>query len=355
MADRRALGSLLNCLRGHVPSDIDWQSVIAVSNRTLTTGTLAYRLREGDHWPWLPGDVQTFLSAIHERTALRNDRLSAQLDEAVLCLNGAGITPILLKGAALQRTCHAAGGEGRLLSDLDLMVPVSTMPYAIACLARIGYRLQSDDIAPESASVLYRECDVGMIDLHCRMKPPRPRIGHDDLASACAPVAIGEGMALLPSPTAQALILILHDQLQDRDYWRGLIDMRHLLDLDVLARTPQGIDWNRLLEYFPVGYPRTALLVQLFTARQLLATPVPVDLVRGWRPRFQYWRRMTQARWPVLMAPMTYLTLALDPPRFHAGPHVGVASEGPSPRAGAVDRLMGTLRRFMRQKAPGKV
>jgi hypothetical protein len=126
---------------------------------------------------------------------------------------------------------------------------------------------------------LCRAQDVGMIDLHCRTKTRYPGFDYDDLAGDCSEVRLGMASAWLPSPTSQALILVLHDQLQDRDYWRGLMDLRHLLDIVELARAPAGIDWERLAAYFPRGYPRNALDVQLATLELLFGAPVPARSV----------------------------------------------------------------------------
>lgn len=355
MARPVPIETLLGCIAGEFGPDTDWGSLLAAANRALITGTLAERVRQGGRWDRLPPDVQAFLAAILDRTTRRSARLDAQLAEALECLNRQGIVPILMKGAAIRHT-PAAGATGRILSDLDLMMPARLLPRAAECLRRIGYRDYAGAPLAGAPLVLFRDDDVGMLDLHSRLTAPVPRVEAEDIERHALPVRIGAGEALLPSPAAQALMLIAHDQLQDRDYWRGLTDLRHLLDLDQLARTPQGIDWATLAAWFPRGYPRRALQTSLVTAQALLGTPVPPELLRGWRPRLQYRRRLLQARRPYLRIPLTLLSLALDPPSFEIWARESLQRRGTStPRRNMAVTLGSGWRRFSRRANPGKL
>lgn len=351
-----AIETLLACLTGEFGTNADWGSLLAAANRSLITGTIAERARQGGHWDSLPPDVQAFLAAIYERTIRRNARLDAQLAEALECLNRDDIVPILIKGAAVRHTPAAGGAQGRMLSDLDLMMPAHALPRAAECLRRIGYRDYAGGPLADAPIVLFREDDVGMLDLHSRLKAPVPRVEAQDIGRHCVPVRIDAGEALLPSPAAQALMLIVHDQLQDRDYWRGLTDLRHLLDLDQLARTPSGIDWAALAAWFPPGYPRRALQTPLVTANALLGTPVPPDLLRGWRPRLQHKRRLLQARRPYLRIPLTLLSLALDPPSLETWARESIQRRSAPARRRDMAAILGSgWRRFSRQANPGKL
>lgn len=346
---------LMACLDGRTPEDVDWTEIIAVANRTLTTGTLAQRQRINGPMA-LPDDVKSFFAAVHARTLDRDQRMRGQLVEAVACLNRADITPMLLKGAALL-AMPGVDLRGRLLSDLDIMVPPSALARAGEALGKIGYVRQIETSDPSVAHIFARPRDAGTIDLHYRLKTQRPRFDFARLASCCVLVGVGSGEALLPSPTAQALILILHDQLKDRDYWRGLVDLRHVLDIDALARTPEGIDWDLLDSWFLERQPQTALRTQLVTIEALRGIGVPPRLIRGWWPRLQHRRRMLQARWPALGPIFTLLTLALDPPRHCWKAIDGNVKllQGSKIAPGIFARAASGLRRIHRRSAPGKL
>lgn len=91
-----ALTSLCNCLRGLPPVDVEWTSVIGLANQTLTTSALIDFV---DRFASvLPEAVCAYVRQIHRRNLLRNDRLAGQLEEAVIAMNGQGVTPVLLKG-----------------------------------------------------------------------------------------------------------------------------------------------------------------------------------------------------------------------------------------------------------------
>ena len=351
--DAEPLATLLACLAGETLLEIDWQKLLAAANQALVTGVLAERI--GDR---APEDVQAFLGVIHRRAVERNSRLERQLEEAATTLNAAGIQPILLKGTAVLRTAGPDYGA-RILSDLDIMVPACWMAMARRSLEAIGYRLYQREDSPFAPMNLYREQDVGMIDLHCRTKVRYPGFDAEDLTGDCSEVRLGGARAWLPSPTSQALILILHDQLQERDYWRGLVDLRHLLDIAELARTSAGIDWERLARHFPEGYPRNALDVQLSTLDLLFGVPVPQPHRPGWT-RVQLRRRRLQLRWPGLRPFLTLLTLLLDPP-WRAGASKGrTAAVGPGRFRGTsfltqLRYVRSAIDRLLARKTAGKI
>src|SRR5262252_2982960 len=101
-----ALVDLCKCLRGLPPSDVDWMSVIGLANQTLTTPALIDLVDQ--HASVMPDDVCAYIRNIYRRNGVRNDRLAMQLEEAVVAMNGRGVTPVLLKGAA---TLAAAPSE----------------------------------------------------------------------------------------------------------------------------------------------------------------------------------------------------------------------------------------------------
>lgn len=353
--DAEPLGTLLACLEGEAPADIDWPDLLAAANRALVTGVLAARVGDG-----APEEVQAFLGTIQRRALERNSRLKRQLEEAAASLNAAGIRPILLKGTAVLNTAGPNYGA-RILSDLDIMVPAHSMAMARRCLEAIGYRLYQREDNPFAPMNLCREQDVGMIDLHCRTKTRYPGFDFEDLVGDCSKVRLGTARAWLPSPTSQALILILHDQLQERDYLRGLVDLRHLLDIAELARASDGIDWERLTVHFPRGYPRNALDVQLATLKLLFGVPVPVPVPQ--RPVWtglQLRRRIVQLRLPALRSFLTLLTLLLDSP-WHAGRSGRCATvSGPgsfrhTPVTARVRQALSVMKRLSAQKNPGKI
>jgi hypothetical protein len=154
-----ALTSLCNCLRGLPPVEVKWTSVIGLANQTLTTPALIDFVDQ--FASVLPEDVCTYIRQIHRRNVLRNDRLAGQLEEAVIAMNGQGVTPVLLKGAATLATAPVERRGVRLMSDLDIMVMPDEAERAVAALGATS--------APRKRRwyvELSRPRDVGTIDLH---------------------------------------------------------------------------------------------------------------------------------------------------------------------------------------------
>lgn len=293
----------------------DCFATIALANRALVTPALAERwLFEGEN----PQEVRDFLHTVATRSRIRNLRLRDQLIEAAVALNGAGITPVVFKGAAfLAGSSHLVCN--RIFADLDLMVDPDEVPRAITALVAIGYSRDGTDPGQWSSECagsadLSRDGDVGGIDLHVALKTPYPQYAKAQLAEHCRSVAVGPARVLLPSPALHAAIIVMHDQLQERDYWRGLLDLRHLLDLWWIARGSGEDFWRTLIGFFPEGHPRRALETQLHTLDWLFGPLVPRFALGSFRARVQAQRRKWQLDYPFLRHVLTGLSTILDPP-----------------------------------------
>nr|WP_281415996.1 nucleotidyltransferase family protein [Azospirillum rugosum] len=291
--------------------------IVEVANRYLVTPTL-FRALEGCEGAPVPQDALDYLRFIHDRNRERNLRLRAQAVEAIEALNRCHIRPLLLKGACVLLTSPDDRIGARLLTDLDIAVSREHLPRAAACLARLGYEPLPDAVGEHALAAFARPDDVGSIDLHFR--PPGPEAFHhpDRLAESATVVRVGNGQALLPSPTFRALHLIVHDMLHDQQTVTGAIDLRHLCDLDELARMPNGIDWGTLAALLPDGPGRSALHTQLLALRTLFGTRTPLTPWWRIRPFLQHWRRMQQACHPTRMELIrtAYRTLYKRPKAF---------------------------------------
>ncbi|WP_448208409.1 nucleotidyltransferase domain-containing protein [Azospirillum sp. sgz302134] len=291
--------ALVACLRGQPPVRADWMAVMALANRHLVTPTLhaALRDRGGEG---VPLEALAYLRFLHERNGERNRRLRAQAGELVEALNRSGLRPMLLKGAGFLATAAEGDLGDRLMSDLDILVPAERIPAATACLARLGYRAQPDPAGSHALPSFARPQDVGTVDLHHR--PPGPPAFHhaQRLEETATMVRVGAGHATLPSPTFRALHLIVHDLLLDRQVMSGDFDLRHLCDLNALARSPEGLDWHALAELMAGGGGRHALDTQMVALRRLFGADAPLPPRHRILPHLQHWRRVRQARHPGL-------------------------------------------------------
>ncbi|MHB0768993.1 nucleotidyltransferase family protein [Bradyrhizobium sp. 5.13L] len=305
-----ALTSLCSCLRGMPPVDVEWTSVIGLANQTLTTPALIDFVDQ--FASMLPEDVRTYISQIHRRNVLRNNRLLAQLEEAVVAMNGQGITPIVLKGASTLATAPEERRGVRIMSDLDIMVKPDEARTAVAALCAIGYGI-GDQATPGSQRwhvELSRSQDVGTIDL--QQAAPGPAYLYQSLGPAlnhCVPAPLGRGRVYIPTPTYQALILIIHDQFQDYGYWLGELDLRHLVELRDLNNSAEGLDWSKLASLVSGELMTNAVETQMLALAELLGVEIPHGFRPRLVPRLQFKRQLMQARFPATRLPLLAMTV----------------------------------------------
>lgn len=335
---------LIQFLSGEPVTVSDWPKLIQTAGETLTIGILADRAlaREGELAFAQP--IHDLLVEVRRRAEARNRRIRDQFAELLGPLNEIGVEPIPMKG--LARLLGSATSACRLLSDIDIMVPAERRGECAAVMTRLGY-VRSEEPDERAPVVFARGRDVGSVDLHTRLKPYYLHLGFDELARLCRPARVASGTVLMPSTTAEAVMLIAHDQLHDADYWRGLVDVRHLLDLGEIVG--EGVNWPALASIFPAGSSRRGMEVGLLTAQAFVGAEIPPAYRGGAWTRVQVGRRRLQARFPALQHLLTLLTIAADPPKL-SGPPTGAAAD---------KRWRGTLHRrfatYLRPNNPGKI
>ena len=142
-------------------------------------------------------------------------------------------------------------------------------------------------------------------------------------------------------------MIIMHDQLQERDYWRGLLDLRHLTDLWRMTSELDDTAWRRLVDWFPPGYPRRAAQTQLMSLIWLFGPFGSRAATGGIRVKAQLLRRRIQLRYSRLAPIFTALTVILDPPL-----RPGIFRRG---HGGVLKRISNLRSRLLRQPGTQKL
>jgi hypothetical protein len=316
MRNSSALRQLAALLRREPPETVDWFGVLALANHALLTPALAVALQNNSA---LPVDVQVFLSEVLKRNIERNRRLKAQLVDALRSLNVVGIQPVLLKGAILLASTERDDG-GRILGDLDILLRPEEVARGVAALEDGGFRVSRLFRQADShvAAELGRPEDVGIVDLHRRPPGPLACLNHVVIEDHCHTIIITGARASVPSSTLQILLLVAHDQFHDQDYWRGRLDLRHLLDFASLTSGSHDVDWDLLVDWIPGGLMRTALDTHLIAAEALMGARAPRWSHRGLWSRWQYYRRLLQMDHPRLGFTMLALSTLVEWPAMIA-------------------------------------
>ena len=189
-----------------------WNGVISAARSERLLGTLAVLLQDGA----VPDTVRSVL-ADARLDAEREQRIALwEANRAASALAPLEIEPILLKGAAYM----AAGLEaarGRMIGDLDILVPRGRLEEAEAALLAAGWEWVKPDPYDDAyyrrwmhelPPLIHRERDR-MIDVHHTILPLPARPKPDATALIAASVAIGGGLRVL-SPEDRVLHAAAH-------------------------------------------------------------------------------------------------------------------------------------------------
>ncbi|MCX7670614.1 MAG: nucleotidyltransferase family protein, partial [Anaerolineae bacterium] len=112
-----------------------WDALYTIARREALLPLLCDIVRERNV---VPVEWEDRWRAHYASSMKRNWRLLAELEDVVVTLTDAGITPILLKGAALTQTVYADPAL-RPMTDLDLLVQREQVADALRVLAAQGY------------------------------------------------------------------------------------------------------------------------------------------------------------------------------------------------------------------------
>jgi hypothetical protein len=281
-----SLRLLTGAVQGRLPEESAWPTLIGIANRGWLCPSLYLSLERRNELDRIPASTREYLSFIHERNYERNRRLQAQLIEGVRALNGEAIEPVLLKGAIHLFTVGPEDLGARMISDLDIGIAPGETGRAKTALEAIGYARFAGE------RQMGRSGDAGVIEFHDRPSRRSAAYFGDDLRIGSPKRERDGAVVRIPTATARALHLIVHDMIKEGDYWSFRIDLRHLHDLAELARSPEGVDWRQLCDVLSDKSARGALIVQSRALQDLYAIDPPPALRAGWREEWRHIARL---------------------------------------------------------------
>ena len=208
-------------------------------------------------------------------------------------LAASGAPVVLLKGAAYEMA-QLPAAQGRLFSDIDILVPRALLPAVESALMLAGWQGSDHDAYDQH---FYREWMHEIpplrhvrrdttIDVHHNILPGTSRVQVDAQALLDAAVALpGEpGLHVL-----QPVDMLLHSAthlFHEGEFANGL---RDLFDIDTLVRD-FGADprfWNDLIPRAATLGLGRSLYYALRTSTEILGSPVPPEVLaaaQAWRP-----------------------------------------------------------------------
>jgi hypothetical protein len=281
----------------------DWNVLIPVLRRDRLLSHLGNVAGQAGVFNGLPSTVQDLCTGSLVRVQHMRRQSLYIAEEISQRLAAQGIQVALLKGAA-----YAAAGyrfaDGRMYSDLDILVKAEDLAAAEAVLRRDGWQPDELDAADER---YYREWMHELppfkhrtvpleLDIHHNLAPPVSRIRLDMTPFWRDAVTLQpRGLTVLSSAHQlihSALHLFFNDEL--RGGLRELLDIHGLCEL---GHATPGF-WG---EVRTVGRSQPALAQTLFyaldTARRLLGSPVDSQTLEALRPPQLGTARLAVMRW----------------------------------------------------------
>ena len=273
---------------------IDWASLLASALRHSLLPLLYDRL-QGLDASRIPPEVIAGLKGAYYANLLRNQRLGADLAEAVAALRQEGVEALVLKGGALARTVYA-GPAQRPMVDLDLLVRPGQMARAGVVLEALGYQTSRSEPAHmvafqqrfggglewlrsrgDRTTRLDVQFDLVGVDWCWDAFPVEPGA----LWEAARPLDLDGTPALQLSPEDTLIHLCLHPALHHGYHCPliGYVDMDRLV-----AASEPALSWTSLVERVERFRVRTVVYYGLQCARRLLGTPVPADVQLALKP-----------------------------------------------------------------------
>lgn len=278
LSERLRGGAASEGLRALVSSpSTSWERVLGYAGAEYVLPAFAAALGDLGLSGSLDPELGAFLETVHAANVERNTEIGSELEAAVGVLNRAGVEPVLLKGAIRLVDDLYPDHGWRMLRDIDLLIPPSSLAEVIRAFGEVGYirlGLSGNEI---------QHCDrLVQIDLHdevfAKLLPAT------EVIAASRSAALGNGRVRLPSLEHQLVHLIGHCQIRHRGHACGHIGMRDRLEAAAMVNWGHGdVDWSAVEARFrAAGYRRPLLTFLLALDDGALCTvPVParIDLL----------------------------------------------------------------------------
>lgn len=240
-------------------SAADWDRVIRLARASDLLARLAYLAWQAGVWAQIPASPQRYLASAGLVAERQQSELAYEVQEVDLALRSLNLPVVLLKGAAyVAADLNAA--RGRVVSDVDILVPRAALPEVEAALMLGGW-----------ASVARSEYDQRYYRTWMHELPPMQHIQRGtvlDVHHAIMPLSarihpssallLEEARPLRPGSCLHVLApvdMVLHSAthlMHEGNFEQGL---RGLVDLDALLR-----EHGAAPDFWPSLVPRAMAL-----------------------------------------------------------------------------------------------
>lgn len=299
----------------------DWADLVAMAHRHRLVPALHLALATADADAAVPPEVRDHAAAIAALNDARNAAVGAEIEGAIVALNGAGVTPLPLKGAAiLMEGGHAA--RARMIGDIDLLVPAAQEAEALAALSAAGFRpISAYPAWSHSVADLDKPGSHACLDLHRDLLDPpfRHLLPAADMLARATPRE-AEGLRWrAPASTDRALHSLLHAQILSAGYYGRRLDLGAARDIVALG---DGVDWGLVESWADRHRMRPILDAMLLAAQDGFGLRWPLRTPAGEVARAHHRRacmlEQEDGRWDTGLGLIARLREGIAPDRLDA-------------------------------------
>jgi hypothetical protein len=278
----RTLAAILNGSRSGEPWGGMVSNTLVAAAREHDVGPLVYRaLHDAGAWERQPSEIRNALAQLAGEAALL-DELRVVTDRSVIAtLAGAGLKPLIFKGAALAHRLYAEPWL-RPRVDTDLLFPERERSDAAAVFAQMGFTLVP---RPTGEHVTHQCTYVRLVhgvraeyDVHWKIADPQvfaDVLSYDELARDAVPVPHLGSAARSISDVHAWIIACTHRVAHHYDSELLVF----LYDIDLLSRRLDEASWDRVIGIAAERQIRGVCARGLGLAADLFDTPVPPRVV----------------------------------------------------------------------------
>lgn len=268
-------------------SGAQWESAVHILREARLLATLAVMAEACGALATYPSYARRHLASARNYAARQAVQARFECDALQRVLDGAGVQPVFLKGAAYTLT-GAAQGRGRIYSDIDLLVARDELSAAERACRAHGwypqpleayddryYREWAHEVPP-----MWHRIRGTCIDVHHNIIPPvSGRAPAAERLLACAH-ALPDGKRVL-RPHAAILHSVVHLLLNDDVNYA----LRDLVDLWQMFAALEDEAWATLVRLAEdCGFSLEVWYALLLVKRRFPTCPAPLEVMHALRP-----------------------------------------------------------------------
>jgi hypothetical protein len=264
---REKISTILN-------GNVDWQYLLDLAEYHGVGPLLSYNLLHGNFSGGVPGPYAEKLNAKYHNNLYKNVILADELNKALTAFGKSNIPVIVLKGVTLAELLYNNPGL-RVVSDMDIIVPVNMIDTARALITELGYGLSDVKKSWKHPFHDIPYCKQArlpvFIELHRNLDDPSlVNIPLDDIWKRAQSFQMQGTASLLLSPE-DTLLYLSGCFVKPSNF-----NLKTLGDITELLKKYNGLlDWDYILKSARSWQVYISLTYTLKMARSLLRAPVP--------------------------------------------------------------------------------